>query len=1000
MATTQSEVTDKQALRPYFWLRISGLPYYFFANVTNPSFAPPFVNPVDYPDGWAKGGMIIPDQDVSQRFQDIIGGVASPERMKITLIDFDDPNHPGVGYLSRLFAPGRVLSSLTANVGILASNISAGSSTFLVRGTTNDVVWSPNSVVYVGNEGIGVSQAAVNSDGTTTLTILQRNKYPAMGTAQDATTCFPSAPYHHIGGYDSTGAATEGAWVANDIINVYGRTCALFMGNIGPGGVACTEAEGTCILLGRLTAIDTSNSGVGFDLTIDSITSDLDKALVAPDLAADRIVPGYYLPSGPFCTLAIDAVGTVQTSEQVPTYSANVSIPSGQYSRAGLQIAIGAALRSMGTTSIGGQVAVAPPEINVTLVNGEPRWLIYSRHNFVIHAGIVGSLFPTGPTYLGLVSPVSIAHVLGLGNWTSVQFGSSVPGNGGRADSQITASAPDPTSSNAFIAKYYTIIGSSPVAHTFVPTVSGARFKVPLVTPGSAALFKPTFFPFSLTTLKVLPLIRFGDGKILPTIGPDGAAGAALAALTGASSASTNFLTIAGGVLNDDGSAGYYVSGSQTATVEQVLMDTDEGAPSLARMICSTTGATQDGEFNVYPEGAGLGWNNVVSKDDFRVPIDSSQNRQFIVDSATKFSDFFRPIAREYGLFMLWDPAVSQVRLRRIQQPTAEAAANGRFASSFIFAENNRATVADRTTAKQDRTSLRSSWKITTGWNFATQAFEQRPILVRSLTSVSFFPNDSRQEDIEDKTVLTPGANGNEALSAQNALSAFLGVIEAHAVICQFPWTTWHRTVNKTGLMLAPGTYHQFVDNTVANPFTGAKGITASDGVYVLLGGTSKNYNTGVCSVDLYVLTVTSKRAFAPWSPCALINFQAASNGYNAGTKVLTFKSHYTRLANHNDGIDFEVGDHVRIVSRHNDSGLTYEAKDVIAAKGANGTTVTLTTGIAALSSVVESVMLLDKYHVGSATRKQGGASAVTWQGNGSTRHIDSVTSTQLSKWQ
>src|SRR6185369_17824492 len=113
MTTVQSQVTDQQNLEPFFYLLISGLPYYFFSTIdpsssSYGSFA--WSTPTSYPSGWNRGGLMLPDDTIDQKFQDIIGGIASPGRIRLSVMDFPDPSANGYGFFSRLFAPGRFLS--------------------------------------------------------------------------------------------------------------------------------------------------------------------------------------------------------------------------------------------------------------------------------------------------------------------------------------------------------------------------------------------------------------------------------------------------------------------------------------------------------------------------------------------------------------------------------------------------------------------------------------------------------------------------------------------------------------------------------------------------------------------------------------------------------------------------------------------------------------------------------------------------------------------------
>ena len=102
MTTVQSQVTDQQSLDAFFYLRISGLPYYFFATIDPSSsrygsFAWP--SPTSYPDGWNRGGLMLPDDSIEQKLSDLIGGIATPGRVRLSVTDFPDPTSQGFGFL-------------------------------------------------------------------------------------------------------------------------------------------------------------------------------------------------------------------------------------------------------------------------------------------------------------------------------------------------------------------------------------------------------------------------------------------------------------------------------------------------------------------------------------------------------------------------------------------------------------------------------------------------------------------------------------------------------------------------------------------------------------------------------------------------------------------------------------------------------------------------------------------------------------------------------------
>src|SRR5678809_864601 len=87
-------IAGTQSHEQFFYLRISGLPYYIFATIDPSSsrygsFA--WSAPTDYPATWAQRGLQLPDDEIEQKLPDLIGGLASPARMRLSVIDFQDP---------------------------------------------------------------------------------------------------------------------------------------------------------------------------------------------------------------------------------------------------------------------------------------------------------------------------------------------------------------------------------------------------------------------------------------------------------------------------------------------------------------------------------------------------------------------------------------------------------------------------------------------------------------------------------------------------------------------------------------------------------------------------------------------------------------------------------------------------------------------------------------------------------------------------------------------
>jgi len=247
------------------------------------------------------------------------------------------------------------------------------------------------------------------------------------------------------------------------------------------------------------------------------------------------------------------------------------------------------------------------------------------------------------------------------------------------------------------------------------------------------------------------------------------------------------------------------------------------------------------------------------------------------------------------------------------------------------------------------------------------------------------YPNDARQESIEDKTLVAMANLGDEITKLIRLYGA--------------PWTLCQRSMNKRGLLLAPGTIHQVVDNTMVNPFTGATGIASSAAVYCFLTRVGMNPATGDVTIEFAINSSDDQSLYRQWSPTALVDFSlntgGYTNGYNSGTKQLSTVQHYGTNAS-GDGAYFAIGDTIRIVQRDNSQTPIAEKTDTVA--GVSGGVLTLTTGVTALATDSESIVILQKYNSASASR-QSGATRVSWQGDGATRTIQGNATARLNKW-
>jgi hypothetical protein len=353
--------------------------------------------------------------------------------------------------------------------------------------------------------------------------------------------------------------------------------------------------------------------------------------------------------------------------------------------------------------------------------------------------------------------------------------------------------------------------------------------------------------------------------------------------------------------------------------------------------------------------------------------------RLAFVDAATKWIDLFTPFAREHGLFLTWNPSTSGISLRRIIIPQAASAG-----SNVTFSESNRARADDRTSQRVDRSSIRTSWKLKPAFRF--DGFSQDPpaLVINDTRARSMYPNDDRQEDISDSTLV-----------ASDGMAA---IVTRLLLMYGSPWTLCSRSMNKRGMLLAPGTIHKVIDTTLVNPFTGATGIATGDDMYCFLTRVAVTPADGTVTIEFVINSTDDNSLYRKWSPTALVdvslNTGGYTRGYNSGTKTLSTIMAYGTNAS-GDAQDFAIGDTIAVINRDS-SFQEMRQTDTIA--GISGATITLTTGISAVSTVCESLVILQKYNSATTTR-QTGATKVAWQGDGDARVIQGSSTARLNKW-
>jgi len=943
MATTvQTSVTDNQATSPFFYLRITGLPYYIFCTIKPSdtrygSFA--WATPTDYPATWAQQGLQLPSEAIDQKFPDIIGGVATPGRTKLSVMDFPDPAHVGYKFFSRLFAPGRALSDSSIAKALLANPVSPvpGVDTVIeVNGQTG--TWTVPSDVYVGAETIGIDLDTPGGTGEHELQIAKRNKYVCFGnTADSPDDAWPPIPFHRVD-YDESGNVKVSPQVTAEAVDILGRTAALWMGHMRPDGNPEPETSSTCLLLGRIVDIGIGKIGGMFDMTIESITADLTKGRIAPDLGHATIQDGFYLENSAWCTFYLGFVSGTGA----------VTVTPGIYSTQSLINAINVQL----ATLAGGTVTLKQ------IQNGDGDTVFAFESSTPSFPNILVSSLPQRSlTATSAPAKTSLHYALG--------FDPTVPYVQAQVDNATSTVGP-------------ILIATRPAARVFVPTYDQPNSNnLNLVEPNAADRFFQDQNDGSN-----LAWARFGDGS--------------LALVRGSSSGSNTVTTGQHGAFaeningeSDEPGFGqfYYCERGDTPTIDQVLyfITTASGQGNaayteyLGRLLASSKSYTSSSAgLNIFPQYVGMGWFPLLTESNWTVNDESSILRLFYVDNTTTWIELFKPYAREHGLFLAWDPSANGISLRRIRIPSATAAG-----TNVSFTESNRARESDRTSQRVDRTNLRTSWKLQPRFSFST--FKPGSITLVDAQARSMYPNDDRQEELTDPTLVATGM--------------FATLLNPLVSLYSTPWTLCQRSMNKRGMLLAPGTVHQVVDNTMVNPFTGAAGITSADAVYCFLTRVAVTPAEGAVSIEFVINSTDDQSLYRQWSPTALVDFTlnggGYTRGYNSAAKSLVTTMTYGTNSDGDAGY-FAVGDTIRVINRDSSDGTSASQTDTIAAIG--GGTITVTTGLSALSATSETIIVLQKYNSATTTRKTG-ATKVAWQGDGDTRVIQGSSTARLNRW-
>jgi hypothetical protein len=351
-------------------------------------------------------------------------------------------------------------------------------------------------------------------------------------------------------------------------------------------------------------------------------------------------------------------------------------------------------------------------------------------------------------------------------------------------------------------------------------------------------------------------------------------------------------------------------------------------------MASDSHGSAAD-DFNIYPPGVGLGLGALMDKPSWRIG-DSVGARRIFVDRDTTLADMLTPICKEMGFFIVWDPVAGAITLRQARMPSAVGA------STLVFSDSNRAAATDVTDATLDFSSMRTGWSVQIGWDAAQQKFVGPTVKIMNYFPLNEYGIAAKDEKIADKS-----------LELTDQIGAVLDeLLSKRGKFYENPWMRMKRTAQKGAIFMAPGSIHQIVDALIHNPYTGAFGITSADEIYGLLTKVAIVPATGLVNVELVIQGREPQHKIRRVAPNALVDIDANSGGYASGYSVgppdlVKVVRHYTQNDDGAvfDGIDFEVGDNVRLTTLDNDGAPAFTFSDTIAAIDALGQVVTLTTG-------------------------------------------------------
>lgn len=986
--STATRVRDHRAHSPFWWWKIHGLPYYFFSRI-NPTSSAYGAAAWTLGTGYtAKLALDTPDGQLSQKLNDLVGGIATAERITLQVNDFELFDSAGAyRFFGRLRSPARAFQSAAAvKWGRLEVDIDpalASGDTIYLRGPQG---FAASGYLYAGGETIPYSAKSNNtpSAGITQFTMSGRNAFAAVDNFGGRT--WPRQPWY-IAPKDEHGnvQASSTVIMTDQPFSLVGRCCALYMGYIDGDGKPCAESDGLLRMAGRIQSL--KRRGAAYEVDVESVVSELATAKLAPTLARATIAPSQIVVPSVLRYRSfvygfmeqLSSEGIITGVSRSIAHERVITIPAGTYEAADHVVYKGPATAAGGicaaiNKAFAEDIAAGPAgakksyvSCHMEIINNEPRIVFVYRpvadgiHHLYIRNGVKqgAATFEDG---LWNDSRGSLLQTLGFNEGTHLY------------------ESGDPVAAGVTLGdkKAQVIVGDRIPPSIFIPTVGiGLTCDIQLTgtdSPGSR--FFSDQGDGSSTAY-----VRFGDGQIVRIV--DAQSGRIStrerldAGMFGAIAA------VGPGVFGgsiDSGFSYYTVPMGAEGTVEQIVvargpgLPQESGAQMLGEFLASDGGANvAPGALNFYPKGVGLGWEGILDTDAWQMTIPNLGSRRFIVDKDTAFLDYFLPIAKECGLFVVWNAETGTISLRRIRIPSG-GGAGVLLVTAYTFDESNRGKREDVTQEEEDRESMRTGWTVKTGWSATQDKFLGPTFKIDNHYPTIMYGVQAKTEEVADKSLLPT-----------TSLGKMLGsLIGSRSVFFNSPWTRLKRAADKRYSLATPGdVVGPIVDRNATAP-GGKSGMTSADAIYGLVMGVSFNPRSlDDGKVELLINPDIDPARTKPLSPSALIDFTkndaGYTNGWNSISKTLWLKREYSNNADATayDGIDFPVGRKVRITQLDLIGPPTVE-HDTVAAVSANGQVVTLTTGFAAVSPTVESVMLGEAFGAADAAA----LGSVTYQGD------------------